>query len=254
MVEAYLAKRPFAVSAGMPYEMALEAQEEFTAALQKKLGERAGYKVGLVTPAGQQRYNISHPVRGVLFKRMLLPNGSEVSANYGTRPIVEPDLMVRVKDDAINDATTAREALAHLSEVICFIELADGTLATNAPVDGAALTASNVGARNGILGETRKVENTTEFYDAFGKMALVLRDGTGNEISRTKADGVMGHPMNAVLWLVNDLKITGEKLKSGDVISLGSPSPAATPRAGDKFVLAYEGLPGGTIEAKVSFK
>jgi 2-keto-4-pentenoate hydratase len=98
------------------------------------------------------------------------------------------------------------------------------------------------------------VENTTEFYDAFGRMALVLRDGTGKEISRTRADGVMGHPMNAVVWLVNDLKKTGEKLKAGDVISLGSPSPAATPKAGDKLVLSYEGLPGGTIEAKVLFK
>jgi len=254
LVEAYLAKRPFEVSGGMRYEAALEIQKEFTGALQKKLGERAGYKVGLVTPAGQQRYNISHPVRGVLFKKMLLADGSQVSANYGTRPIVEPDLMVRVKDAGINNATTAREAMAHLSEIICFIELADGTLSTNAPVDGAALTASNVGARNGILGKTRPVENTQAFYDAFGKMALVLRDGTGKEISRATADGVMGHPMNAVLWLVNDLKKTGEKLKAGDVISLGSPSPPATPRAGDKLILGYEGLPGGTIEAKVSFK
>jgi 2-keto-4-pentenoate hydratase len=98
------------------------------------------------------------------------------------------------------------------------------------------------------------VENTAEFYDAFGKISLVLRDGSGKEISSATADGVMGHPMNAVLWLVNDLKKTGEKLKAGDVISLGSPSPAATPQAGGKYVLAYEGLPGGTIEAKVSFK
>ncbi|MGZ8920139.1 MAG: 2-keto-4-pentenoate hydratase [Limisphaerales bacterium] len=254
MVEAYLTKRPMEISAGMPYADALGGQKEFTAALEKRLGERAGYKVGLVTPAAQQRYNIPHPIRGVLFKKMLLPDGSEVSANYGTRPIVEPDLMVRVKDAAINNATSAREAMAHLSEIICFIELADGTLATNMPVDGAALTASNVGARNGILGQTRAVENTSAFYDAFGKMDLVLRDASGKEVSRVTADGVMGHPMNAVLWLINDLKKTGEKLKAGDVISLGSPSPAATPRAGDRFILAYEGLPGGTIEAKVSFK
>lgn len=254
MVEDYLAKRPIEISAGMPYVAALGGQKEFTEALEKRLGERAGYKVGLVTAAAQQRYNISHPVRGVLFKKMLLSDGAEVSANYGTRPIVEPDLMVRVKNAAINNATTAREAMGHLSEVICFIELADGTLSTNVPVDGAALTASNVGARNGILGQTRAVENTSAFYDAFGKMALVLRDASGKELSRVNADGVMGHPMNAVLWLVNDLKKTSEKLKAGDVISLGSPSPAVTPQAGDRFTLAYEGLPGGTLEAKVSFK
>jgi 2-keto-4-pentenoate hydratase len=73
-------------------------------------------------------------------------------------------------------------------------------------------------------------------------------------LSRVTADGLMGHPMNALVWLVEDLKRAGEKLKAGDVVSLGSPSPQVTPKAGEKFVLSYEGLPGGTIEAKVSFR
>jgi 2-keto-4-pentenoate hydratase len=64
----------------------------------------------------------------------------------------------------------------------------------------------------------------------------------------------MGHPLNAVLWLVADLKRTGEKLKPGDLISLGSPSPQVTPQAGDKFTLTYEGLPGGPLKASVAFE
>jgi 2-keto-4-pentenoate hydratase len=56
------------------------------------------------------------------------------------------------------------------------------------------------------------------------------------------------------VWLIKDLKKTGEKLKPGDVISLGSPSPQVPPKAGDKFTLVYEGLPGGPLEASVSFK
>jgi 2-keto-4-pentenoate hydratase len=253
--EAYFAKRPASgLSTGMTYEAAIAAQKEYVALLEKQFGKRAGYKVGLVTAAGQKRSNIAHPIRGVLFEKMLLPDGSEVPVTYGTRPILEADLLVRVKDTGINEAKSAEEAMAHLSEIICFIELADGTFATNAPMDAGVLTASNVGARLGILGKTRKVENTKEFFDAFGKMSLVLRDGGGKELSRVTADGVMGHPMNALLWLVQDLNQAGEKLKPGDVISLGSPSPQVTPKAGEKFVLSYEGLPGGTIEAKVSFR
>jgi 2-keto-4-pentenoate hydratase len=253
--EAYLAKRPASgLSTGMTYSAAIQVQKEYVGILEKALGERAGYKVGLVTPAGQQRYNIPHPIRGVLFKKMLLPNATEVPAGYGTRPILEPDLLVRVKDEGINDARTPQQAMDHLSEIICFIELADGTFATNAVVDGGVLTVSNVGARAGILGKTRAIENSNAFYDAFGKMRLVLRDGSGRELSRVTADGVMGHPIKAVLWLVQDLEKTGEKLRAGDLISLGSPSPQVTPKAGDKFVLSYEGLPGGMIEAQVSFK
>jgi 2-keto-4-pentenoate hydratase len=253
--EAYFAKRPAApLSTGLTYQAALEVQKDYLDILEKSMGKRAGYKVGLVTSAGQKRYNIDHPIRGVLFKKMLLKNGTEVPANYATRPILEPDLLVLVKDEAINNARTPLEAMAQLSEIICFIELADGTFATNAPMDAGALTASNVGARSGILGTTRAIDPTKAFYDAWSRMELVLRDAKGKELSRLPAEGIMGHPIHAVLWLVEDLKKTGEKLKPGDVISLGSPSPQVTPKSGDQFVLSYEGLPGGSLEAKVSFK
>jgi len=253
--DAYLAKRPApGISTGLTYQAALQAQRDYVALLERELGKRAGYKVGLVTPAGQKRYQISHPIRGVLFEKMFLDEGSEVAADYGTRPILEPDLLVRVKDEAINSAKSAEEVMSHVSDIICFIELADGTFATNAPMDAGVLTASNVGARLGIPGSSRKVANTKEFFDAFGRMSLVLRDGGGKELSHVTAEGVMGHPMNALLWFVQDLQKTGEKLKAGDVVSLGSPSPQVTPKAGEKFVLSYEGLPGGTLEAKVMFK
>ena len=185
---------------------------------------------------------------------MLLTNGLAVSAKYGSRPILEPDLLVLVKNESINNARTPQEAMAGLSEVICFIELADGVFATNAPVDAGVITSGNVGARAGVLGQARVIQQNKGFYDAWSRMALVLRDDKGKELSRVTADGVMGHPLNAVLWLVQDLNKAGEKLRPGDVISLGSPSPQVTPKAGEKYVLSYEGLPGGTIEAKVSFK
>ena len=40
--------------------------------------------------------------------------------------------------------------------------------------------------------------------------------------AKAKGKALLGNPLNAVLWLVKDLAATGEKLKSGDLISLGS--------------------------------
>src|SRR5688572_15324010 len=68
MADAYAAKRlaePPPI--GLTYEAALAVQKDYVALLGRNFGERAGYKVGLVTPVGQQRYKITHPVRGVLF-------------------------------------------------------------------------------------------------------------------------------------------------------------------------------------------
>lgn len=174
--------------------------------------------------------------------------------SYGARPILEPDLLVRVKDEKINDIRTPEEAIEHLGEIICFIELADATFTPGTPVDAGAITACNVGARLGIIGDSRKIEVNKAFSDAWGSMALVLHDKAGKELSRVTADGIMGHPLNAVFWLIQDLKRTGEKLNAGDIISLGSPSPQVTPKAGESYMLRYEGLPGGVLQATVSFR
>jgi 2-keto-4-pentenoate hydratase len=115
------------------------------------------------------------------------------------------------------------------------------------------LTAANIGARLGILGEARKFSATREFLSAFGEMALVLKDDSGKELSRVTADGMLGHPMNPLLWFIKHMKEHGHTLKAGDVISLGSPSPQALPEAGKSYTLIYEGLPGGPLTAAVSF-
>jgi 2-keto-4-pentenoate hydratase len=63
-----------------------------------------------------------------------------------------------------------------------------------------------------------------------------------------------GNPLNAMLWLVQDLRKRGLKLQKGELISLGSPSPQVVPKAGEKFTLLYEGLPGSPLTATVTFK
>ena len=255
VAEDYLAKKPaHGLATGVSFDDAISAQEEFVNLLKPKLGPVAGYKVGVVTEAGRKRFGINHPVRGFLLRDMLLPNKSKVPANFGFRPILEPDLVVTVKDEGLNHATTMEQAARHLADIVAFIELADSTFATNAPFDVGIMVSANVGARLGVLGEKRRVEATPEFLSAFGKMALVLKDGSGQELSRVTADGMMGHPMNPLLWFLEDSRKRGLKFKAGDVISLGSPSPQVVPQAGTTYTLIYEGLPGGPLTASVSIQ
>jgi 2-keto-4-pentenoate hydratase len=85
-------------------------------------------------------------------------------------------------------------------------------------------------------------------------MSLVMKDEMGKELSRVTADGVMGHPLKAVLWLIEDLKRSGERVQAGDLLSLGSPSPPAMPSPGAGYTLVYEGLSGGDLRASVTFR
>ena len=252
--EDYLAVRPSqALPKGMTQEEALQAQKDFVAKLIPKLGKPVGYKVGLVTKEAQQRFGLSSPVRGVLLSRMMLKDGAEVGMNFGVHPVCEADLVVVVKDEGINDAKTPLEVASHLKEVVAFIELPDALIATNQLMDAGLFTASNVGARLGILGERLPVKATDEFIKAMAEMTVTLSDQAHGELGRARGKLILENPLNAVLWLVQDLARSGEKLKSGDMLSLGS-LKAITPQAGQTITVRYDGLPGGSIKATVRFR
>lgn len=249
----YLAKRPTtAVPPDITLPQAMVMQRQFVSRLQSQLGKPAGYKVGMVTREAQERFGLRAPLRGVLLSKMLLRNGAKVPADFGARPIAEADLLVVVKDKGIHRATTPLEVAQHLKEVVAFIELPDGILATNQPIRGPMVAAANVGARLGVVGQRAKVRPTQEFVDALAKMEVVMRD-QDQELGRARGGDILGNPLNAVLWLIRELDASGERLRAGDVISLGS-LKAVTPRAGQTLTVRYEGLPNGPISARVSFR
>ena len=254
LVEDYFAVRASeAYSSGLNGRDPLKAQQAFVAKLTPRLGKRVGYKVGLVSREAQQKYGVDAPVRGVLLSKMLLRNGAEVPANFGVHPICEADLIVVVKDRGINKARTPLEVVKHLKELVAFIELPDAFISSNQPVDGALLTAINVGARLGVLGQRLPIIPSAGFVTALEDMSVVITDQTGADLGRVPGRAILDNPLNAVLWLIEELAKSGEKLRAGDLISLGS-LKSLTPQADQTITVRYEGLPGGTIKASVRFK
>jgi 2-keto-4-pentenoate hydratase len=71
-----------------------------------------------------------------------------------------------------------------------------------------------------------------------------VTDGKGQEVASAKGSAILDHPLNAVLWLVQDLARSGVKLKAGDVLSLGSFTAPQRPRPGLAVTVRYLGLPG----------
>lgn len=250
----YLARRePRGFGKPLTMSEATKVQREFVKRLQPELGRPVGYKVGLVTREAQQKYGVETPLRGVLLEKMMLANGSEVSRSFGLRPLIEADLVVVVKDKGINKAQSIMEVAEHLRDVIAFIELPDAFIPTNPPPNGALLTAGNVGARLGVLGQRVPVVATAAFAKALGEMTAIITDDTSRELGRGQGKVILDHPLNAVLWLIEELGRAGEKLKPGDMISLGSMKALPLPES-KAITVRYEGLPGGPISASVTFR
>jgi len=203
-----------------------------------------GYKAGLTSKAVQERFGVSSPVRGVLLEKMLLTDGADVPADFGARPVFEADLLVVVKDAAIHKAKTHLDVLRSLSLVVPFIELPDLVMAEGEKLSAPLIVSLNVGARLGVVGRGIPVQATPEFAAALAAMRVVVTDPGGKEIASGTGAAILDHPLNAVLWLAQDLEKSRIRLKPGDLLSLGSFTAPLTPIPGLAVTVRYEGLPG----------
>ena len=240
-------------TSGLAKEMSMEEAERIRDGLVAELaasqGKVVGYKAGLTNPAVQKRFGHNSPVRGVLLEKMLLDDGAEVPAKFGAVPVFEADLVVVVKDEAINQARTPAEVIKHVASIRPFIELPDLVTAKEQPITGAVLTAINSGARLGVLG--KPIAATPELADALGKMTVVMRDQDGKELARAPGAAILGHPLNAVVWLAQDVAKSGGRLRAGDILSLGSFTAPNFTKPGIQVTVTYEGLPGNpTVSAR----
>ncbi|WP_349617588.1 2-keto-4-pentenoate hydratase [Azotobacter salinestris] len=242
LVSRYLERQPLENLPAMSLAEAECGRERVVVLLGRQLGRVVGYKAGLTNPAVQRRFNHDQPVRGTLLAGMLLEDGASVPARFGAQPRVEADLLVRVKDPEIHAATTPEEVMQHLDALIPFIELPDLLVQDLSRLNGAAITYINVGARLGVMGQPLPASQVLTAQ--LPGMSVRVLDGEGRELDRGRGSDVMGHPLQAVIWLARDLARSGTRLQAGDLLSLGSFSRPLTPQAGQRVRVVYEGLEG----------
>jgi len=222
--------------------------------LSKTEGKPIGYKVGLTSPAAQAAFGVKAPVVGVLLEKMLLGDGAMVPASFGARPVFEGDLLATVRDDGINDAKTPMEIARHVSTIQPFIELPDLVIAEGQKLTAPVLVAINVGARRGVVGAPVAVRADEAFVNALASMQVSLRNGSGAELGTAPGQAILGHPFNAIAFLTQELAARGQRLKAGDVVSLGSFGRPLQPKPGQTVTARYEGLPTGPLSVSVTFK
>ncbi|MFQ5508951.1 MAG: 2-keto-4-pentenoate hydratase [Leptospirillia bacterium] len=239
---------------GINLKAAYRVQEVFVNRISIDSGAVVGYKAGLTNPGVQEKFGTSQPVMGRLLSGMILEDGAVLSAHFGARPMLEADLLVRVKSDAINRAQTPEEALASLDAVIPFLELPDLVYAEGTPLSGIAITAINVGARYGVMGNPIPLAPTASWNKRLETFSVTVSDNGGNLLGEGTGAVLMGHPLNVVLWLRDQLAQAGILLKAGDLLSLGSLTPLAPAPPGRSVDAYYRGLdPAGDVRVSVRF-
>ncbi len=240
---------------GMTLADATCARDRLVASLAQPWGDRVGWKVGLTNPAAQARFGVPHPVAGAIFHGTLRArSGAEIPAGFGIVPAVESDLLVRVRDEGVNEAGADPIALLrHLDAVIPFIELPDLVHGAGTAWSGPLLVSINVGARLGVVGEEIPVQATAEFAARLASMEVSLTD-QGQEVARAPGRALLGHPLAALAWLVEDLRAQGRRLRAEEYVSLGGFSPALPVQAGHDYTATYTGLLAAPVSVTVRIR
>lgn len=215
--------------------------------------DRIGYKVALASSEAQQSYMLCEPVYGQLFRSQLLADGAIIQlADAGENVIAhEPDLLVAVGSEAINDAETVEQVAQSLTQVYAFLEVPQLLLLPQGKGRAAVFIATNAGARYGVIGTSAEIG--PEAIGNLAEMTVSVRNGDGDMISMGRGSDLMGHPLNPALFLLRKLRGQGRRVRKGDVISLGSFGPPIPAEPG-RIEVSYTGLADRPLTVSAEFK
>ena len=202
-----------------------------------------GWKVGLGSPTMMQKLGLRAPLIGFLMQRALLASGSKVSLRGYIKPVMEPEIGVRMARD-LPGGVTAKAAAAAIKEIMPAIELADLD-PLPAPDNLDKVLEGDVFQRCVLLGASTRVGGSTE-----GLTSRLIRRGA--EMARsTDPEALTGKLIDVVAHVANGLAAFGEKLSAGDIIITGSITPPVMIEP-DETEIAHAIDPIGEVSVRFS--
>ncbi|MEM8952287.1 MAG: fumarylacetoacetate hydrolase family protein [Pseudomonadota bacterium] len=182
-------------------------------------GKRVGYKIGATSPEAQALLKTDHPFRAPLIAADCHEDGASFALpGYGILGL-EPEFAIRLGRDLPPKGQAYK--LADVREAVATVHPAFEIIGLRLPNElfkNAIVVTADFGANVGFV-----PGNGVSAWQGHDLSALPVRASVdGAEVAAGSGEKVMGHPLNALLWLINDLSPKGEGLSAGDWISTGT--------------------------------
>ena len=176
------------------------------------VGERQiGWKVGLTARPIQQQFGFHEPVFGCILESRR--SGHVFGPSDLIKPGFEPELCLRVKQPLAGDVTVA-DVRGAIDAVYPSLEIIETRGDLTAQI--AVAMADNAQQKTIILGDAVQLGDL-----ALDRVAATI--GINDQTVATgRGDGVLGNPLNSVVWLARKLPEFGRGIRTGDLIMSGS--------------------------------
>ena len=245
LYEEHRARQPFApmpaTLAPRTVDDAYAMQERFQALMVERHGHVAGYKVALTTPVMQQMVGFQTPIAGAILAGTIHRSPVTLRRADYVRLGIECEIAVQLGRELPAASAPYRrdQVVDAIAAVMPAFELVDDRQADYAQLAAQVLTliADNAWNAGIVLGSPLREWHAIDLAAVHGLMrsnGTVVGEGDGRD--------VMGHPCEALLWLVNSLAQRGKSLAQGMIVMTGSIVATKFVNAGDVVRLSLAEL------------
>jgi 2-oxo-hept-3-ene-1,7-dioate hydratase len=200
-----------------------------------------GRKIGLTSKVMQRSSQIDEPDFGVLLDDMFIDEGGSVARDRFCVPRAELEIAFVMGQRLIGPGVELGDVIDATEFVVPSIEIIDAR--AEDPRTIFDTVADNGAAAGVVLGRERFDPRA---FDLRWAGAMMYRNGEVEETGL--AAGVLDHPANAVVWLVNRLVDFGESVEPDEVILTGSFVRPVWAEAGDELLGDFGSL--GTVSVR----
>ena len=208
----------------------------------------AGWKIAATSTAGQKHINVDGPLAGRIYADRLLSAGARVSLGDNIMRVAEAEFAFSFGKDLPPRASAYNraEALAAVDGLRLSIEIPDSRYEDFTKVGADQLIADTACASWLVLGE--KIASGWQDLDLREHVVTGYRNGT--EAARGQGKAVLGDPLDALTWLVNEAATYCGGVKAGQFVTTGTCIVPMAVATGDRIEVDYGVL--GKIGAEIA--
>jgi 2-keto-4-pentenoate hydratase len=199
-------------------------------------GTVIGYKVACTNVTAQRQLNVDAPFSGRLLSAFFFESPARVQAGQFFMRVVEAEFAFEMARDL--PSTTAprsrEEIAAAVKGVLPGIEIVDSRFDDWITIGAPSLIADNACNAAWVKGSLVTDWQAVDLAAQAVRVTVngkVLREGSGSN--------VLGQPLNALEWLVNNLSARGLGLKAGQYVTTGVTTEVYMAERGDRITADF---------------